>query len=60
MIAINVTFWKYSKIVKPVKFYNGKVIEVGREIKYWREKYISKVLSLYNYKKCSLFGIHKR
>ena len=31
--AINVALRKYSKIVKPVKLYKGKVIERGREIK---------------------------
>ena len=42
----NVAFWKYSKIVKSVKFYKKKVIELGTEIKHWRDIYISKVLRL--------------
>lgn len=57
MTAINITFWKYSKIVKPVNFYKGKVIELGREIKHCRDKYICKVLSPYNYKECSLWHL---
>lgn len=33
-------------MVKSVKFYRKKVIELGREIKHWRDIYISNVLSL--------------
>lgn len=54
------SIWKYNQTVKPVKFDKGKVVELGGEIKHWRDKYISKVLSLYDYKKCSLFGKHKK
>ena len=33
-------------MVKSVKFYRKKVIEVGREIKHWRDIYISNVFFL--------------
>lgn len=33
-------------MVKFMKFYRKKIIELGREIKHWRDIYISNVLSL--------------
>lgn len=37
MTTINAAFWIYSRIVKPVKFYREKVIELGKEIKPGRQ-----------------------